>query len=208
MSETIIPNDVRILGALRVPNGDVYELPRSKLVQDNLAEFALDLTSLYVWDSGARLPNTSATDDLGFYPGTFASASPAIKTYDLKNAGATNVRGRFFVRLPAEYVTGETVTIRAHAGMQTTVASASATIDFEAYLSNGELGIGSDLVSTAATTINSLTAANKDFTVDPATLSAGSLLDVRVTIAINDSATGTAVIGYFGKLSLLCDIKG
>lgn len=208
MSETLITNDLRVLGTFRVPNGDIPLVPRSKLVQDDLAEYAIDLSALYIFDSGARLPNTSSSDDLGFYPGTFGSASPAIKTYDLKNAGATNVRARFFVRLPPEYVTGETVKIRAHAGMQTTVASASATIDFEAYVSNGELGIGSDLVSTAATTINSLTAADKDFTLDPATLAAGALLDVRVTIAINDSATGTAVIGYFGKLSLLCDIKG
>jgi hypothetical protein len=208
MSETIIPNDVRILGALRVPNGDIFTVPRSKLEQDNLAEYVIDLSSLYVFDSGARLPNTSATDDLGYYPGTFASASPAIKTYDVKNAGAVTLYARFNVALPAEYVTGETVKMRFHAGMQTTVASASATIDLQAFKSDGELGIGSDLVSTAATSINSLTEADIDFTIDPATLSAGSLLDCRVAIAVNDSATGTAVIGYFGKLSLLCDVKG
>lgn len=204
----VIPNDVRILGSLRVPNLDIEPVPRSKMVQDSLAEYPIPFEAWYVWDSGVRLPNTSATDALGFYPGTFASASPLIRTYDVKNAGAVTLYARCKVTLPAEYQAAETVNLRFHAGMVTTVASSSATIDVQAYRMNEEGSIGSDLCSTAATTINSLTYADKDFTIDAATLSAGDELDVRVAIAVNDSATATAVIASIGKASLLCDVKG
>jgi hypothetical protein len=65
-------------------------------------------------------------------------------------------------------VAGETITLRLSAGMLTTVASSSCTVDVEMYLTNREsLVSGSDLCATSATTINSLTFANKDFTHHP-----------------------------------------
>lgn len=196
---------------LRVQSLSVVEitstLQRSWLAQDSLAEYVIPYEAWYIWDSGARLPNTSSSDDLGFYPGTFASASPLIRTYDVKTL-TTTLYARCKVTLPPEYVTGETVTLRFHAGMVTTVAGTSATIDVQAYKMNEEGGIGSDICATAAQSINSLTYADKDFEITPSTLAAGDELDVRVAIAVTDAATGTAVIGSIGKASLLCDIKG
>jgi hypothetical protein len=92
--------------------------------------------------------------------------------------------------------------------MITTVADTSCTIDFQAYRSNQAVGIGSDLVTTAATTMNSLTDANIDFTVDAATLLPGDLLDIRMAITCTDGATATAVIPSVGAVELLCSIKG
>ena len=204
-----VNGDALIQGNLTV-TGTKPPVLRSELVQDNEAEYDIPFESWRVFDAyQTSLPGTSASDDLGLYAGTFGTSTPAIKTYDLKNAGATNVRARFRVQLPPEYVAGETVKIRFYAGMETTVASASATIDVEAYKTAGDgLVSGSDLVTTSATTINSLTLANKDFLVTATALSPGDWLDCRVTIAINDSATATAVIGKIGKASLLLDIKG
>lgn len=68
--------------------------------------------------------------------------------------------------------------------------------------------VGSDLVTTSATTINSLTAAAKEFAITPTGLVAGDELDVRVTIAITDGATATAVIGRIMKLYALLSVRG
>jgi len=184
-------------------------IARAKLAQDTLSRFPVKLTDLRVWDAfQTNLPGTSATDDLGLYGGTFGSASPQIKTYDLKAAGAQTLYARVQIPLPAEYDAGETVTLRLHAGMETTVADTSATVDVEAYESDSEGGISADLCATAAQTINSLVKADKDFTITPTDLVAGDMLDVRITVAVNDAATGTAVIAAIGAIELLCDIRG
>ena len=153
------------------------------------------------------LAPAGSSDDLRLVGGTFATASPTVQTSDSKNTSVTQY-ARFLVRVPAEYVAGETLTLRAHAGMNTTVASSSATIDFQVYKSDLEGSIGSDLCSTSATTINSLTDADCDFVIDGSSLVAGDFLDVRTTIAIVDSATGTAVIGQIGGIALLADVRG
>lgn len=149
----------------------------------------------------------ASPDDLHIEGGTFSSAAGTIKTSDAKNTSVTQY-ARFRVQLPPEYVTGETVKIRVFAGMDTTVASSSATVDIEAYEFDGEGAIGSDLCSTAAQSINNLTNAAKDFVLDASGLAAGDELDCRVTIAITDSATVTAVVGEIGWVALVADIKG
>ena len=132
-----------------------------------------------------------------------------LATADLKNAGATNnyARGRF--TLPPEYETGQTVKIRLRAGMKTTVASASATVDVEAFISDKFGAVsGGDLVTTAATTCNSLTPGDKDFDLTATNLAPGVTIDFRITSAVNDSGTGTAVIVAIGAVQFLLDIRG
>ncbi len=185
------------------------EVLRTQLKQESLARFQIPMTAWRVWDAlHTNLPGTSATDDLALIGGTFGTASPTIQTSDLKAAGATSRYARCLVQLPAEYDDGETVQIRAHAGMKTTVSDTTATIDFEVYESDLEEGIGADICATAATTINSTTLADIDFTITSSGLVAGDVLDIRMHVAINDGATGTAVIGMVGNVDLLCDIRG
>lgn len=151
----------------------------------------------------------TSTDDLRLVGGTFATGVPSIQTGDLKNAGATTRYARVQVQLPPEYVAGETVSIKVNAGMVTTVASASATIDFEVYKSDrGILISGSDLCATAAQSINSTTFADLTFNITATSLSPGDILDIKMAIAVNDSATVTSVIGCAGSVELLLDIKG
>ena len=184
-------------------------IQRSKLEQNTLRSFPINMTDWRVHDAlQTVLPGTSASDDLGLYGGTFGSSGPLIRTYDVKAAGAVTLYARALVRLPAEYDPGETVSIRAKAGMVTTVADTTATIDFQIYASDKQGGVGSDLCTTSAASINSLTFANKDFSITATALSPGDWLDVRVTVAVNDAATGTAVIAAIGAIELLCDIRG
>lgn len=185
-------------------------IARSKLAQDVLEIYPIPLTDFRVWDAfQTNLPGTSASDDLGLYGGTFGTNVPKIKTYDVKAAGAVTLYARACVPIPIEYDDTHTIQLRARAGMETTVASASATIDFQAYervITGG--AVGSDLVSTSAISINSLTFANCDFTIDGTDLVGGDWLDVRVVVAVNDAATATAVIASIASIELLCDVKG
>lgn len=185
------------------------DIARSKIGQDTLAKFVIPWEAFRVWDAYAtNLPGTSATDDLGLIGGTFGTNSPTIQTSDLKAAGATTRYARFSVALPPEYDDGETVQLRVHCGAKTTVADTSMTIDVECYESDKEEGISADLCTTAATSCNSLTLADKDFTITPTSLASGDVLDIRLTMAVNDAASGTAVIGIIGSVELLCDIRG
>ena len=212
-STVSITNDVVIGGNLRVAGtatfASVSGLDRTGLAQDNTQVYHVLPESWKVWDDmDSPLPSTPANDDLGIIGGTFGTDSPSVQTEDLKAAGATNKYARCTFALPPEYVAGETVQIRFHCGMLTTAADASATIDVEVYESDLEAGIGADLCATAAQSCNSTTLADKTFTITSTTLAAGDLLDVRVTMAINDAATGTEVKGIIGGTKVLLDIKG
>jgi hypothetical protein len=184
-------------------------IARSKLAQDTLARSQIPLTSCRVWNAmQTPLPNPSANDDLGMYGGAFATDSPMIKTYDVKAAGALSFKLRVVVPLPAEYDDGETVQLRIHAEMQTTIADISCTIDVQAFESNRAQGISADLCATDAQNMNSTDDQDYDFTITATDLVAGDLLDVVITIAVNDAATVTAVVAAIGSIERLCDIRG
>lgn len=202
-----VDGDMRITGNLQV-DGTLPSYGRGNLQQDPNAVFAIPMVDLRVWDALAtNLPATPANDDLGLVGGTFGSATPKISTGDVKAAGCTRY-ARFQFQLPVEYDAGTSVTLRLHAGMTTTVADTSATLDVECYKSDSEAGLGSDLCATAAQDINDLSDADFDFTITPTGLTAGDVLDIRLTVVVADSATGTAVIADIGAIEMLVDIKG
>jgi len=202
--------DMLVTGAVSVKDTGISAQTRSTILkQEPNAIFPIDLTALRVWDAIAtNLPGTAATDDLALSGGTFGTSSPVVSAGDLKAAGATTRYARFQMKLPECYETGETVTISISAGMVTTVADTSCTVDVECYKLDKIGGIGSDLCATAATTINSLVFAAKAFTITPSGLVAGDVFDVRIAIACTDAATGTAVTPTIAAIDLLCDIKG
>lgn len=203
--DLVVSGDIRVTGSLTPAKAK-----SAILAQAENQVFPIRLTDFRVWDNmAALLPTAGATDDLGIIEGTFGTATPSLRTEDLKAAGATNNRARVLVHLPWEYVAAQSVTLRFKAGMITTVADTTATLDCEAYKlqDDPDDAIGSDLVSTSATTINSTTFANIDFTVTATSLSPGDILDVRITTAVNDAATGTAVIAGITSSKLLADCR-
>ena len=206
-----VNGDLVVTGNVRVGGSISPAIARSSILSmEELMTFPFPLTSFRVHDAmQTLLPGAGSTDDLGLVGGTFGSATPSLRTEDLKAAGATNNRARVLVQLPWEYVAAQTVTLRFKAGMITTVADTTATLDCEAYAlqDDPDDAIGSDLVTTSATTINSVTFANIDFSVTATNLSPGDILDVRITTAVNDAETGTAVIAGITSSKLLCDVR-
>lgn len=183
-------------------------IERSKLATE-IKKVNVPLESLRVHDAlQTALPTSASADDLGLVIGTFGTDAVVVQTSDSKATTATQY-ARFSYRLPDNYVAGAAISVAAHVGMKTTVSDGTATIDFEVYKKNDATGlVGSDLVTTSATTINSLTAAAKEFVITPTGLVNGDELDVRVTVAITDAATATAVIGRLMKLYFLVSVKG
>lgn len=203
-------DDVVVTGTLRCASDAISAQDRdSILVQTDNAVFPIPFVDFRVWDAlQTNLPGTPANDDLGLIGGTFGSAPPMIQAGDLKAAGATSRYARVQVQLPECYVAGETVSLVLTAGMLTTIADTSCTLDVEAYRAGKDGTIGSDLCATAAQSINNLVFAAKTFVITAATLGPGDWLDVRITIACNDGATATAVTPALGGADLVCDIKG
>jgi hypothetical protein len=161
-----------------------------------------------VWDDlAALLPGTAASDDLAIIEGTWGANAPTVRSSDGKNTTITQ-RLRTRQILDPHYVAAGGVQVVITAGMNTTVASVSATVDVECYEDDGDGGVSADLCATAAQSINSLTKATKAFVITPTNLAGGSVLDIRITIAITDSATATAVIGEISKIAVLEDVRG
>jgi hypothetical protein len=206
-----IPGDLSISGGLRVTGAITPAKAKSDILAvAELQKFPIPLTDFKVWnDMAANLPTAGATDDLGLVEGTYATATPSLQTEDLKAAGATNNYARVLVQLPWEYEAAMTVILRFKAGMITTVADATATLDCQAFKlqDDPDDAIGSDLVTTSATTINSTTFADINFTVTATGLIAGDILDIRITTAVNDAATETAVIAGITSAKLVCDVR-
>lgn len=199
-----------VAGTVRC-EGIVPAQDRSDFAQEPSTVFPVLLTDARVWDAIATvLPGTSATDDLALDGGTFGTSPPTIRTSDLKAAGATTRYCRFpNVRIPDNYDTGYTVKLRISGGMITTAADTAATVDVEAWRIDKDGTIGaSDLCATAAQSINDTAFADKEFILTPTTLEPGDILDIRITVTVNDGATGTAVIGAIAAIDLLVDTKG
>jgi hypothetical protein len=209
MTTTTIPTNLHIEGNLtltgsyqKVDSGDI-------LNQKTLESYLIPWTAWRVWDAvHTNLPGTAANDDLALVGGTFGTDTWCVESGDLKAAGATTRYARAFIQLPPEYEDGQTVNIRVRGGMETTVADNSATVDLEVYESDyeGDAAGPTDLCATAAQSINSLTHADKDFTITATGLAAGDWLDVRLAVAVNDAATGTVVLARVGNVNLLCDV--
>ena len=168
----------------------------------SVVEETISPWDLRVHDSGAVLPATAATDDLAVVLGTFGTNAPTVQGVDF---GGTNTTAyaRLFYPLPANYVAGGAITVKAFAGMLTSLADNACTLDVEAYLMDtSDATEGDDLCATDAQSINSLTLAEKSFTITPTGLVAGDVLDIRLKVAGTDAGNAAAMAPVITKLSI------
>lgn len=211
---TQIPNATIVIPAGSLTDqslASTAQIDPLKLRQRVLQRYPVGWDTFRVWDAWQSNPvGTAASDDLALLSGTMTASGNAgkISAGDCKNLGATTRRVAFFFPIPANYDDGETIQFRVRAGMETTVASVSCTVDLEAFVLGSGQNVGADLITTNAQSINSLTPADFDFQVDAASVDPGQLLLVRLTIAVNDSATATAVTPSIYSVTLLADTRG
>lgn len=182
-------------------------IPTNRLEQRTFQPFVVPWESWRVFDAfGTLLPATAASDDLGLVGGTHGTDTPTIQTSDAASTSVTQ-KARVTVALPAEYDDAASVRLRFSAAMQT-VSDTSATLDVSVFESDKEGGVGSDLYAGAAQDINSATWTDYDFSLTDSGLVAGDVLDVLITVAITDSATGANVIAEIGYVALQVDTRG
>ena len=222
-SATVVPTDLRVIGnvhctgTLKCDTASItdamcdtnMDLGRGKITQTVLAKYPISLFSFRVHnDIESDLGGTPAADDLGIKGDTFGTNGPYLSAGDLKSAGATTSYARTMFWLPAEYEDGQTVQISMHAGVLTTVADNSCTLDVECHKLDQDSTVSADLCSTSAVSINSLTFADRAFTITEAGLVSGDMFDLRIAIACNDAATSLTVEPIVGSCTVLCDIRG
>lgn len=204
---------------LQLPDGSITsntisgnaEILHTQLRQRTLQSFPVSPTQYRVWDANhTNAVGTAAADDLALTTAalTGSGATVLLSAGDCKNLGATTRRVAFFMPIPHNYDDGETIQFRIRTKMETTVASTSCTVDLEAFVVGTGTTVGSDLVTTSATDMNSLTAADKDFVIDASAVNPGDVLQCRLSIAVSDTGTGTAVTPVIISVALLCDTRG
>lgn len=208
MATTIIGGPLKVLGPLVVTEG-ITGLTRQNLRQEDLTSFGIQLTAWRAVDLAVNLPAAASGASLGLVTGaTYGTNTPTVQTGDVKNMTSSRKMSAL-VCLPQNYVAGQSVRLRFHAGMLAPLPSGAATIDCQAYKSDSEGGVdSSDLVTTNAVDIKSTTLAYRDFELNGTGLEPGDELHVLVTVAVADVATSSPVIGVIGKTTLLCDTQG
>lgn len=196
---------IEVLPAVNTAFGTV---DRASITQQDDREYPINLVDLRVWDAlHTNLPGTAAADDLALVGGTFGTGAPTVRGVDFGGT-TTTAHARFLFQLPVEYVAGQSVTLRLRGGMLTTVSDGTATVDAAVHKLDKDGGVSADLCATAAQSINSLTIANKDFTVTPTSLAPGDVLDIRVTVAGSDTGNAAVMIPVLTNAALLLDVKG
>lgn len=203
-----IEGDLTIKGNLTLRGNLEGNVPRSTVVLDQGVSFPLSLENFRVWDAFQTPLGTAGTDDLGITAGAFATGCPYLHAGDMNAAGSVTRYGRTTFTLPIEYNPGGLFVINFSAGMLTAVASVAATVDVEVYkLARTTLKTGSDLVVSAAQSINSTTFADIPFSLTATGLNPGDMFDIRVTIAAN-SATASSHFAAIAVAEVLLDVKG
>lgn len=148
------------------------------------------------------LPTTAADDDLALIAGTFGTDTPTIQGVDFGGT-STTAYARIQVPIPADYQPGGRLTLRANAGMLTSVADTSCTLDAQVYAADRSGAASADLCATAAQSMNSLTKADLDFTITATGRQAGDVLDIRLTVAGTDSANAAIMLPEISAVELI-----
>lgn len=182
-------------------------LARSSLGQEDAVPYPIKLEDWFIFDSTIHAPlgaTALSADDLIYTYGAAGTAEATITATD-PGGGTPTQKARARFVLPPEYVAGQTITLRVNGGMVTTIADASETVDFNVYRAAAPTV---DICATAAQSINSLTFADKDFTITPTDCVPGDILDILMTVAGSDVGNLGAMTPTITLVNVMLDIKG
>lgn len=180
---------------------------RSNLVQETKA-YPLSFFDGRVHDAlQTSLPGTAANDDMGLITGTPGTNAPRLQGVDFGGT-STDEKAAFLFTLPPEYVDGQAITCRVRGAMKTALSDGTALVDVECWKLDGDGAVGADICATAAQSINSLTPANKDFTITPTGLVAGNQLMLRFAFSGSDTGNLAVMIPEISWIEMRLGVKG
>jgi hypothetical protein len=184
------------------------EYTRAEHVQEDLSEYVIPLTQMRVHDALAtNLPATASADDMALITGTPGTDAPTLQGVDFGGT-STDEKCGFQFQLPVEYVAGESISLRVRVGMLA-ASDGTATIDVECWPQDDDGAATSDVCSTAAQSMNSITVANKTFVITPTGLVPGDMLNFRLSFGGSDSGNlSPNITCEIQKVTVLLDIRG
>jgi hypothetical protein len=138
---------------------------------------------------------------LGLAAGSHAAAGPMLES-SLVSGSAVVERVRALVPLPPGYQPGTDVTLRVSARVGTAV-EVSADLDAAVCRLEGAGDAGADVCVSPAAPL-STTWSDADFTLTGSGLSPGDVLDVELTVSLDDTGGSAGAKAYIGDARLLC----
>ncbi|MFA7070201.1 MAG: hypothetical protein WC144_05105 [Sulfurimonas sp.] len=163
--------------------------------------FSVNFTDLRrTGDCALILPNAGDNTNLGITTGASGAANISLTSSNPTGATKTE-KARFQFIIPANYIAASDLTLTASARVAVAL-QVSATLDFTAFESNKELGVGADICATAAQSINTNVWANYAYTITGAALLPGDVIDIEMTIALDDTAGAHAGFGQIGNITI------
>lgn len=181
------------------------EIARGQITQQDAVVYPIPLERIKLWnDRAVNLPAAATADEMGIVTGTFLTDAPVLKGIDSGATTGTSKCGVTFP-VPAEYVAGETITLRINAEMQV-VSDGTATLDAQVARQADKT---TDICATSLQSINSATPADVDFVITPTNVVPGDQLDIVLIFAVTDSGNADDFInGVINTIEFLLDIKG
>jgi len=148
----------------------------------------------------ADLPSTADGSNLSLVAAAHGSASTMVVSSAADNSTVTE-KARFLTALPNDYLPGAELTLRLRAQIGAAM-NVSATIDAEIYQADGEGGNSAELCSTDPITLDT-DWSNCDFVIDPENLIAGDILDIEVTVSLDDTGGSANESAYIAAAQLI-----
>lgn len=172
------------VGTLAAANFDPITVAlASSLFTTTLRPYAVPLNELRIWnDFDSFLPETAATDDLGFTEGTYATSAPSLTSIDFK-AASTEAFGRVQVPVPADYVAGQPITVVLNVTADSD-ASVGQAVDVVVVRTAAP---STDICATGDLNVDGYTADDVTFTITPTNVVPGDILDIRIEVDAEDS---------------------
>ena len=194
--------DISVADRLVLESGTGLFIKTSTAQEQNI-----QLTEMKVHDAMSTvLPAAAANDDMGLITGTPGTDGPTLQGVDFGGT-SSDEKTSFEYVLPLGYKAGGTITLRLRGAVLTTLSDDTCTIDAEVWLADEDGAVGSDICATAAQSINSLTIADKDFTITPTGLVPGDKLIIRLAFICTDAGDLGVMIPELSKVSILADLS-
>jgi len=155
--------------------------------------------------AGLPLAAAASAGQFGFVVGGWGTGGSVLEGEAASgNTKTSNASLIFF--LPQNYEAATDITLKIKARTSVVLATAS-TLDVQAYKSDENGGVGSDLCTTAAQSINSATWAEISFTITGTTLNPGDMLEVYIQCVADDSTGANAGKSQIGNINFVSSTR-